>query len=181
LSRPVTGLALKRSAFIRRVGLASVASVLMLGVGVGAARTAFNRLSGEALYSATMHWFRPGEENALQSLHTLSALAKNGKLDSASYANRLEAEVIPFWREADIRESKIEVPPNSVDQDSLHFLQGITRDRLRAYKLLVKGLREGGGDTEVDAAIKQLDLIQARIEQRRSTLVSAKSKGTDNP
>lgn len=174
LSRPVTGLRLKSGAFVRRVGPAGVTSILILSVGVSAAKAYSSRLTGDSLYAGTVHWFGPGELNALASWSTLRALLKDGKLDKMSFARRLKEEVIPFWQEADIRTAKIDLPPNSVNYDSLQFLRAVTHERLSAYELLVKGLRQDGGDKVVEAALARMNLIQARIEQRQSAMVSAK-------
>jgi rhomboid protease GluP len=172
LSRPITGVSLKKSAFFQHVGLAGLASILIISVGVSAAKAASKRLSGDGLYVATMHWFGPGEHGALRQWHTLGALAKAEKWDATTYANRIEAEVIPFWREADARMAKVDLPVTSDSYESLHWLRSVTHDRLHAYELLVQGTKKNN-DKMVDYAVAELKLVQARIDQR-SAAVSPK-------
>jgi membrane associated rhomboid family serine protease len=86
LSRPITGLRLSTGDVGRRLGLAAVAGILVLGIGVSAAKYASTRLTGEGLYAATVHWFGPGEDAALRRWLELGALARADKLNDDTYA-----------------------------------------------------------------------------------------------
>jgi len=81
LSRPITGLRLSTGDFVQRLGLVAVASILLLGIGLSAAKHSSKRLTGEGLYAATVHWFEPRENAALQLWLELGALARADKLD----------------------------------------------------------------------------------------------------
>jgi membrane associated rhomboid family serine protease len=165
LSRPVTGIRLKWSAFFRRVGLAGLAGALILSIGVSAAKSASKRLTGEYLYVAMVHWFGPGAVDALQRWRRLGTLSKANKWDDATYANRIEAEVIPFWKDADARVAKIELPTSSDNYENLQWLRPLTHDRLHAYQLAVEGLREHDPKISADA-IQELNRIDARIVEK---------------
>lgn len=170
LSRPVTGLRLSTGDFLRRLGFAGIASSLLLAIGVSAAKYASKRLTGEGLYAATVHWFGPREERALRRWHELGALAKGGKWDDATYANRIEGEVIPFWREADVRLLKVDLPATSSAYGDLRFLRSVTHDRLHAYELVARGLRQEDGDKMVDEALEELQGIVDRVERAKAVL-----------
>ena len=165
LSRPITGERLKRSAFFRRVGLAGFASILIVGVGVAAAKSASERLTGEGLYSATVHWFGPAEARALQQWQYLGAQSQANKWDDATYANRIEGEVVPFWQEADAKLAKLDVPKTSNVYESIQWIRPITHDRLAAYQLVVKGLRQHDAKVASDA-MQELKSIDGRVEDR---------------
>ena len=165
LSRPITGIRLEKSAFFRRVGLAGIASIVLLGTGIAAAKSAVERLSGDALYAATVHWIDLGEDGALDRWHQLGALAKAGKWDGETYANRIEAEVIPFWREANERVVKINLPMTSENYESLQWLRSVTHDRVHAYQVIVQSLRQDDKNMS-DQGLEELKDIQDRIDER---------------
>jgi rhomboid protease GluP len=165
LSRPVTGLRLSTGDFLQRFGLAAVASIFVLGTVVAAARSATTRLTGEGLYAATVHWFTPGEIAALQRWRELGALADADKLDDDTYAERIEREVVPFWREADLRLKKIELPKTSSDYESLLLLRSVATGRLRAYQLAQQGLRQHDSDL-ADRAADDLQRIDESVRKR---------------
>ena len=168
LSRAITGLPLSVGGLLRRLGVAVAAAFLLLGAGLAVAKYASTRLTGEALYAATVLWFGPGEGEALRRWHSLGALSKKNKWNDVTYASRIEAEVIPFWREADARVNKVELPVTSDDYESLQWLRAVTHDRVHAYQLLVQGMRKGDGKT-VDDALTELNVVQDRINQKVKT------------
>jgi rhomboid protease GluP len=168
LSRPITGLRLRLKANLRRLGLAAVTGILLLGVGVGAAKHASMGLSGDGLFAATVHWFGPKEARALHRWRELAVLAKANKWDDPTYANRIEGEVIPFWREADVRLSKLDLPTTSGAYDSLQLIRSVTHDRLRAYQLFAQGLRKDDERLIADA-LQELQRIDQRVIEENKT------------
>jgi len=166
LSRPITGLRLSTGQFLRRLGLAVVVSGLVLGIGVAVAEDASKRLTGEGLYAATVHWFRPGEHRALLRWRELGRLAKVNKWNGVTSGNRIETDLVPFWKEADVRLAMVSLPKTSSAYDSLQLLRSVTHDRLHAYELLAKGLRQDDGDKIVDDALEELKSIDDRINER---------------
>jgi membrane associated rhomboid family serine protease len=166
LSRSITGLALSTRDFIRRISFAAATGILLLGTGVSAAKYASTHLAGDALFAATLHWFQPGEDGALERWYRLGVLSKAGKWDDTTYANRIEREVIPFWKEADSRWAKLDLPLTSPTYDSLELIRSVANDRLYAYRLAVKGLRQH--DAKIAAnAMQELQQIDERINERK--------------
>jgi rhomboid protease GluP len=165
LSRPITGVRLRTGDFVRRLGLAAATSVLLLGVGVSVAKHSSTRLTGEALYAATVHWFKPGVVSALQRYRELAALARASKWDEKTYANRIEREVIPFWSEADARLAKLNLPITSDSYESCQWWRSVTHDRLHAYQLTVQALRQNDNKVALEAQ-EELQRIDDRIDER---------------
>jgi rhomboid protease GluP len=165
LSRPVTGLRLSMGDFVRRLGLATATSVLLLGLGVSVAKHSSTRLTGEALYAATVHWFKPGVVSALQRYRELAALARASRWDEKTYANRIEREVIPFWSEADARLAKLDLPITSDSYESCQWWRSVTHDRLHAYQLTVQALRQNDNKVALEAR-EELQRSDDRIDER---------------
>jgi rhomboid protease GluP len=165
LSRPVTGLPLRKGERLRRLGLAAVGGILLLGIGVFAAKYSSTRLSGEGLYAATVHWFGSGESAALQRYRELAVLARAGKWNEETYANRIEHDVIPFWSEADSRLAKVDLPVTSGAYESLQLVRSVTSDRLHAYQLTVQSLRKDDNKMAEEAG-EELQRIDDRVNKR---------------
>jgi rhomboid protease GluP len=169
MSRPITGLRLSMGVFLRRLGIAVLGGSLLLGAGVAGARYASSRLTGEGLYAATVHWFTPGEQRTLLKWRELGHLAKANKWNGMTYGNRIETDVVPFWKEADVRLAMVNLPITSSAYESLQFLRSVTHDRVHAYELLAKGLRQDDGDKMVDDALEELKRVDDRINERSKT------------
>jgi rhomboid protease GluP len=165
LSRPITGMRLRTGDFLRRLGLAAATSVLLLGLGVSVAKHSSTRLTGEALYAATVHWFKPEVVSALQRYRELAALARASRWDEKTYANRIEREVIPFWSEADARLAKLDLPITSDSYESCQWWRSVTHDRLHAYQLTVQALRQNDNKVALEAR-EELQRIDDRIDER---------------
>lgn len=166
LSRPVTGAPLKAGAFFRRLGLACLASILIVGVGVFDTMAASKRLTGEGLFAATVHWFTPEEQRALRGWRELGELAVVNKWNGVAYGDRITLDVVPFWKKADAKFAKVELPITSENYVNLQLLRSVTHDRVHAYELLVHGLKANDGEKMLDDAMDELNAIQARIDQR---------------
>jgi hypothetical protein len=61
--------------------------------------------------------------------------------------------------------AKVDLPVTSDSYESLRWLRSVPHDRLRAYELLVHGMRKNN-DKMVDDALAELKLVQARNDQR---------------
>jgi hypothetical protein len=164
LVRRITGLRLSTGDLLRRLSVAAAVGILVLGTGVSVAKYAASRLTGEGLYAATVHWMGPGEDRANDRWIELSRLARANKRDGATYANDIEREVTSFWREAQVRLAKIELPITSPAYEGLQLLKTVTAGRLHAYALVADGLRK---DDEKIAAIglEELKRIDHPIEE----------------
>jgi hypothetical protein len=76
--------------------------------------------------------------------------------------------VIPFWREADVRLSKLDLPTTSGAYDSLQLIRSVTHDRLRAYQLFAQGLRKDDERLIADA-LQELQRIDQRVIEENKT------------
>ncbi len=165
LSRPVTGLRLRTGDFVRRLGFGAGAGILLLGIGVSTAKYSSARLTGEGLFAATVHWFKPGEVSALRRYGELAVLARAGKWNDDTYGNRIERDVIPFWIEADQRLAKVDLPITSSEYEILQLFRSVTSDRLHAYQLVLQGLRQHDADIAA-SAVDDLQRIDDRVNKR---------------
>jgi rhomboid protease GluP len=151
LSRPVTGRNLEASDVIRRCTLAVPLSIVLLWVGVWSAQHASQRLTGEGLFARTIHWFAPREIIAINRWHDLGMIGKAGKWDDNTYASALDAEVIPFWRDAVARLDDIELESTSPSYNNFQFVRNVANGRLRAIERTVRGLRLHDGAMSAQA------------------------------
>ena len=113
------------------------AAVLLVG-GYWWAQGRTTSLTGDALYSRTVHWIAKRENGVNAALQ--SALREDGKSHIARMET-LETKVIPFWRDAGNRLAAVELPENSANIAALDAIQGIVERRAQAYQLLDEGLR----------------------------------------
>jgi rhomboid protease GluP len=141
VSRPVTGRNLDVPDVIRRCTLGVPLSIILIGAGVLSAQHASQRLTAEGLFARTMHWFAPREIIAISRWHDLGVIRNAGKWDDNTYASALDAEVIPFWRDAVSRLDGIELAPTSPSYNRFQFLRNVANGRLRATERAVRGLR----------------------------------------
>jgi hypothetical protein len=144
---------------------ATATKVALLDVGLWCAKGAAARLTGEAAYFHELHWFVPREAASLERWRESGALYKAKKWDDDTYANWLEREVVPFWREADTRFGKVALEPKSSSYGNLQLLQMVSSGRVRAFELAVQGLRQHNSEVARDAT-QELARIDAQIGER---------------
>jgi hypothetical protein len=78
-------------------------------------------------------------------------IRKSGKWDENTYANALDAEVIPFWRDAVARLDDIELEPTSPSYHNFQLVRNVANGRLRAFEHSVRGLRLHDGAMSAQA------------------------------
>ena len=88
-----------------------------------------------------MHWTVDHEKAVNEMANELSALHYQKKLVRDSYAEKLETEVEPFWREVNARFSAIQIDPESKYAPRLELLRTISAGRARGYAHLAVGLQ----------------------------------------
>lgn len=91
-------------------------------------------------------WFGDREKESLRRYDSLTASLERRELDKVAFAQQMEAQVLPFWREAATR-----LAPESIHaQSRLHRLRVAMRDyvrsRLRSATLFVEGARNDDFD-----------------------------------
>jgi rhomboid protease GluP len=141
MARPITGEGSYTRGDLRRLLQMAPLAVLFLAGGLWCAQRASASLVGEGLYWNTFHWFRGGEKTANDHFNAALRLTKAGPLTQLGFAERLEHDVLPFWREASDRFAVIHLAPGSPNLSSLQLLQTLSDGRVEGYELLASGLR----------------------------------------
>jgi hypothetical protein len=145
---------------IRRYVQAILLTVAFSGIGVWCAQRASGSLIGEGLYWHTMHWFRAGERSANSKFNTALALTKADKLSQAALADRLQSDVLPFWREASARTSEGPFKTTSPNLLPLELIHTVAEGKVRGYQLISDGLRKNDPQ---EVAAGQLELKRGEV------------------
>jgi rhomboid protease GluP len=164
-ARPITGLSLSTAETRRRLTLAAPIILALLLAGIASAHWATARLIGEVAYLHVLHWFTPRESDAILRWHELAHLAVAGKWNEDTYANKVEDEIVSFWKEADARLGKLDLKTDSASYENLRLLQSVADGRLGGYRLVVQGLRKHDSDLAAKA-LRDLASIDALISER---------------
>jgi hypothetical protein len=114
----------------------------LVGAGVWCAQSACASLGGECSYQHAIHWFHAGAQSADSKFNAALHLAKDAKLSDLAFADRLESDVLPFWRQASARTSDIQLEPTSPHLPALELFQSLSKTNVHGYELLAEGLRK---------------------------------------
>jgi rhomboid protease GluP len=152
----------------RLLQMVPLAIVLLVG-GVWFAQRASATLVGEGLYWHTIHWFRAGERSANSKYNAALVLAKADKGNLLALTDRLDNDILPFWREASARLSAINLAPTSPNFSALQLFQSQSEGRVHAYKLFAEGLRNNDSQ-EIGAAELELNRLQQTNKDSQSTV-----------
>jgi rhomboid protease GluP len=165
MARPITG----ERAYTRRDlrGLLQMVplAVLFLAGGLWCAQRGSASLVGEGLYWHTVHWFRAGEHTANDHFNAALSLIKAGPLTQLGFAERLEHDVLPFWREASDRFAAVHLAPDSPNLSSLQILQTVSDGRVEGYDLFSSGLRRNDPKEMTNAREKLAQVDKLLAEQ----------------
>ena len=77
----------------------------------------------------------------------------------------MNAEVLPFWREADARISRVVLPATSPAYPTFQYLNALTSGRHQAYQHMATAIQRNdlSGITAANAELKRVDeLIEAQ-------------------
>ncbi len=114
-----------------------------------------------------MHWFVPREAAAVGRWQELRSESQSRTLDDNTYAGALDAEIVPFWKEAVAKLDVIDLEATSPSYGNLQFVRYVADGRLRAFEDTVRGLRLHDG-AMVARAMRDMqgmdELIAAKIE-----------------
>jgi hypothetical protein len=135
---------------IRRYAQTITLAIAFVGAGVWCAQRA--SLVGEGSYWHTIHWFQAGAQSADSKFNAALHLAQIGRLSEPAFADRLDSEVLPFWREASNRISAIDLAPSSPNLPALELFRSLSESKVRGLDLLAEGLRKN--DPQEKAAAK---------------------------
>jgi rhomboid protease GluP len=167
LSRQITGRHLSTREFGLRFARGAPLALCLLAVGVWCAKHESTRLTGEGLFAQTFHWYAPREDAIVDLWNQSTQLSKTAHWSDETYANWLDREVLPFWKEADLRFRKIGLPPASPAYSLVQSLQKVVSERLRAYQLIDQGLRQHDDKMRaegLDVIEKGNELIKEKLE-----------------
>jgi rhomboid protease GluP len=164
-ARPITGGGSYTRTDLRCLLQMAPLAVLFIAGGLWCAQRASASLVGEGLYWHTLHWFRGGERAANDHFNAALGLATAGPLTQLGFAERLEHDVLPFWREAGDRFAVIHLAPGSPNLSSLQLLQTLSEGRAEGYELLASGLRRNDRK-EITNAREKLAQVDKLIQKR---------------
>ena len=103
--------------------------------------TTVNRLEGTAAFWSAQHWLATRELATLKHQNQLWLQVRAKKLDDNGFANAIESSVLPIWREADRRMSRVVLPPDNPLMPQLKYLRAFIASRRKAYELCIAGAR----------------------------------------
>jgi poly-gamma-glutamate capsule biosynthesis protein CapA/YwtB (metallophosphatase superfamily) len=82
------------------------------------------------------------ESSAIEKWLELQELARTQKIGDDALADRIDKELLPFWREASARFKPLRFAAGTKLHDSHQYLLTLTEARFRALELCVEGLRK---------------------------------------
>jgi rhomboid protease GluP len=163
-ARPIVGkTSLTRTdlrSFLQMIPLA----VLFLAGGLWCAQRASTSLVGDGLYWHTFHWFRAGERAANDHFNAALRLNAVGSLTQVGFAEQLDHDVLPFWKDASDRFAAIQLAPGSPNISRLQLLQTFSDGRVAGYELLASGLHRNDAK-EISNAGAKLAQVEKLIEK----------------
>jgi rhomboid protease GluP len=153
-ARPITGEgSFSRSDWRRLLQMMPVAAAV-LALGVWFAQNSSATTTGDRLYWRTIRWFQAGAQSADGEFNAALHLVQAGKLSESAFADRVESDVLPFWREASERISEIDVGPVSPNLRALELFQALSDSNVHGYELLADGLRKNDPQEKAEAKIE---------------------------
>jgi rhomboid protease GluP len=129
----------------RRPALVTVAGIALLAVGAAALPR------GMVDYQGEIHWFVNEESLAVEAHNRALGRYRKDSAQSGEFADAIEKEVAPRWREMQRRMGAIEGLPRR-NQEMIGRLAEYAGLRLKAADLFVQGLRQNRGDLIKEAA-----------------------------
>lgn len=150
--------------FVRIIAPAMLA-VLIVFAGAGLARRAVSRPAVEVAYWQSIRWFLGGEARAVRNWLELQNLARAGAIGDDALADRLDKEVLPFWREASQRFKPLKLDVSSEAFGAHQYMRALSDGRLHALELCVSGLRKHDSDI-VASCMKEMGQVDAMIRER---------------
>jgi hypothetical protein len=82
-----------------------------------------------------------------------------------NYASALDAEIVPFWRDAGARLDKVELEPTSPSYGNFQFIRNVANGRLHAFETALKGLRHHD-TTMVPRAMRDMRSVDELITDK---------------
>jgi rhomboid protease GluP len=164
-ARPVTGGKSYSARDMLRLLQMALIVTIMLVAGAWTAVRASAKMTGDALFLRTERWVQVGERTANTEYHAALIQWKGNKSDRLAFADRIEIDVLPFWREASDRLAAIRLESASPYVPRLKNLQTLSNERVDALELYAAGLRRND-QKEVARAQAELREIKALITQK---------------
>jgi rhomboid protease GluP len=165
MARPITGEGSYTRRDLRRLLQMVPLAVFFLAGGLWCAQRAAASLVGEGLYWHTFHWFRAGERATNDHFNAALGLNTAGPLTQLGFAERLEHDVLPFWREASDRFAVIHLATGSPNLSALQLFQTFSDGRVEGYELLASGLRRNDRK-EMTNAREKLAQVEKLIQKQ---------------
>jgi membrane associated rhomboid family serine protease len=164
-ARPITGEgSYKRSDLRRSLQMLPLAAIFVAG-GLWYAQRASASMVGEGLYWKTARWLDNGEHATNIKFNSALAIAKADRKQLA-FADSIENDVLPFWREASHRLAAIDLKSDSPNYARLKFIQDVVDGRVQGYVHFAEGLRKNDPE-ETRGALEELKHVEQVAKDRR--------------
>jgi rhomboid protease GluP len=152
-----------------RVAAPGVLALLVAITGASLGMRAGATSTVEARYWESFRWFVARESGAIQTWSALQQLARTHKIGDDALADRIDHELLPFWREASGRFKPLEFATGTKIYESNRYMQIVTQGRFHALELCVSGLHQH--DVEIaGACMKEMGRVDEIITERVKTL-----------
>jgi membrane associated rhomboid family serine protease len=166
------GLAFQSPIRFVRVAAPSILAGLVFIAGAGVARHASSVSGGEIQYWNAFRWFVVGEPAAVSNWSEVQKLAR-AKVADDVLADRIDRDILPFWREASSRLKPIKLKAGTEVFAAHQFLASLTEGRLHALELCASGLRKSDVAI-VKTCMEEMGRGDQLIAERAKALKQAK-------
>jgi len=163
------GLAFQSTRSVVRFAAPAALGLLIVVAGVSFARRARATSTAEAQYWEAFRWFARGESDTVDRWTELQMLARKSMIADDGLADRIDGELLPFWREASARLKPIRLTAGSKVFAAHQYLQSLADGRLHAMQLCVSGLRQHDAAI-VGACMKEMGRVDQLIAEREKAL-----------
>ena len=150
-----------------RIGAPAVLTILIVATGFTLGKRGAAASPEQTRFFETINWFVGREQEAVRKWMELVDVARAGTVADKVLADRLESELLPFWREATKRFEPFKFEPNTDIDGSHQYMRKLTSGRLQAIELCESGLRTSDVALIKDcmSEMKQIDdMISARLK-----------------
>jgi rhomboid protease GluP len=151
-----------------RFAAPAVFAAVIVAIGFALGQRSAAVTPAEAKYLESIEWFVGRENSAVSKWLEMVNLAKAKSISDTALADRLDNELVTFWREASQRFESVELEPGTELHNAHQYMRKLTSGRLHAIELCVSGLRTNDGKL-IDRCIAEMqqgdELINARLKE----------------
>lgn len=152
-----------------RIAAPAVLALLVLVTGATLGVRAGATSAAEVKYWEAFRWFVDRESGVVEKWLALQKLARDHQIGDDALADRLNSEVVPFWREASERFTPLRFETGTKIFESHRYMQSISDGRYHALELCVSGLHKHDLEIASDC-MKKMGEVDEMIRERTKAL-----------